>query len=75
MSALTEVQVGQRGRIISVGLPPEARQRLIEMGLTKGVEFEVVRYAPLGDPIDLKLRGYHLSIRKHEAQAIEVEVQ
>jgi Fe2+ transport system protein FeoA len=72
---VTELQVGQRGRVLSVALPPDQRQRLIEMGLTRGVEFEVVRYAPLGDPIDLKLRGYHLSIRKHEAQAIQVELQ
>jgi Fe2+ transport system protein FeoA len=40
------------------------------MGMTIGSEFEVVRFAPLGDPIDLKIRGYHLSLRKHEAAGI-----
>jgi len=63
-------KVGQRGRIVGFDLPPEQRLRLLEMGMTAGSEFEVVRFAPLGDPIDLKVRGYHLSIRKHEAAGI-----
>lgn len=67
---LAAFQVGQRGRIIGFDLPPEQRQRLLEMGMTTGSEFEIVRFAPLGDPIDLKVRGYHLSIRKHEATGI-----
>jgi ferrous iron transport protein A len=75
MSNLAELSAGQHGRVVAVTLPPENRQRLIEMGLTRGIDFEVVRYAPLGDPIELKVRGYHLSIRKHEAEGIEVEVK
>ncbi len=67
---LADFQVGQRGRIVGFDLPPEQRQRLLEMGMTAGSEFEIVRFAPLGDPIDLKVRGYHLSIRKHEAAGI-----
>ena len=51
-------------------IPPS---RLLEMGLLSGTRVEVVWYAPLGDPIDLKVRGYHLSIRKHEAAMIRVE--
>lgn len=73
MTSLAKLQIGERGRVVAVTLPPENRQRLIEMGLTRGASFEVVRYAPLGDPIDIKVRGYHLSLRKHEAEAIEVE--
>lgn len=57
---------------MSLDLPPSQRLRLLEMGLTVGTEFEVVRFAPLGDPVDLKVRGYHLSIRKQEANSIQV---
>lgn len=70
LSALT---VGQRGRVVGFDLPPEQRQRLLEMGLTAGVEFQVVRFAPLGDPIELKVRGYHLSLRKTEAAGVRIE--
>ena len=54
--------------------PGEQRQRLLEMGLTAGVEFQIVRYAPLGDPIELKVRGYHLSLRKQDAAGVRVEL-
>jgi len=65
--------VGQRGRVVGFELPPEPRQRLLEMGMTVGSEFEVVRFAPLGDPIELKVRGYHLSLRKVEAAGIQAD--
>ncbi len=67
---LAAFTVGQRGRIVGFDLPSEQRQRLLEMGMTAGSEFEIVRFAPLGDPVELKVRGYHLSIRKHEAAGI-----
>ena len=67
---LAAFTIGQRGRIAGFDLPPEQRQRLLEMGMTVGSEFEVVRFAPLGDPIELKVRGYYLSIRRHEAAGI-----
>ena len=70
---LSVLTVGQRGRVTGFELPPEQRQRLLEMGLTKGVEFQVVRFAPLGDPIEVKVRGYHLSLRKNEAAGVRVE--
>jgi Fe2+ transport system protein FeoA len=70
---LSELTVGQRGRVRGFDLPPEQRQRLLEMGLTVGVEFQIVRFAPLGDPIELKVRGYHLSLRKAEAGGVRVE--
>lgn len=73
MTSLADLRAGERGRVIAVSLPPENRQRLIEMGLTRGAGFQVVRYAPLGDPIDIKVRGYHLSLRRHEAELVEVE--
>lgn len=68
--SLANFTIGQRGRIAGFDLPPEQRQRLLEMGMTVGSEFQVVRFAPLGDPMELKVRGYHLSIRKHEAAGI-----
>jgi Fe2+ transport system protein FeoA len=70
--ALSELAIGDRGTILALELPPEARQRLLEMGMTPHAEVQVVRFAPLGDPVDIKVRGYHLSIRKHEAAGILV---
>ncbi|NQT86489.1 ferrous iron transport protein A [bacterium] len=49
------------------------RQRLLDMGITRGVEVQVERTAPLGDPMELKVKGYHLAVRKSEAAFIEVE--
>ncbi len=72
MTTLRDLRPGERGRVtgyVSDQLPP----RLFEMGLLPGTEVELVRLAPLGDPIDLKVRGFHLSIRKHEAELILVE--
>lgn len=54
------------------GLEPAARQRILEMGLTPGAACVVVRRAPFGDPIEVRLRGYSLSLRRHEAEAITV---
>jgi len=69
---LSSLPLGQKGRVVGFALPPEQRQRLLEMGLTVGASFEVVRFAPMGDPIDIKVRGYHLSLRKNEAAGILV---
>lgn len=69
---LSGLAVGQKARVLCLDLPPEQRQRILEMGLTVGTEFEVVRFAPLGDPMDLRVRGYHLSLRKREANGIQV---
>jgi len=69
---LSALPLGQRGRVVGFDLPPEHRQRLLEMGLTVGAEFQVVRFAPLGDPIDIKVRGYHLSLRKHDAAGVQI---
>ncbi len=51
------------------------RKRLMEMGLVRGTPVEVIRFAPLGDPVDIKVRGYHLSLRLAEAETIEVETE
>jgi len=70
---LAEMPVAARGRVCGMTLPAETHQRLLEMGLTRGASFQVVRYAPMGDPIEIKVRGYHLSLRKSEAAGIAVE--
>ncbi len=69
---LKDLKPGESGTITGYTetTPP---MRLMEMGMLPGAVVEVVRLAPLGDPIDLKVRGYHLSIRKHEAGMIEVQ--
>jgi Fe2+ transport system protein FeoA len=69
---LSDLKAGEKGRIVSFDLSSDLRQRLLEMGLTVGAEFEVVRFAPLGDPLEIKVRGYHLSLRKREANGIRV---
>lgn len=71
---LSTVPVGGRGRVTGFDLAGEQRQRLLEMGLTVGVEFQVIRYAPLGDPIEIKVRGYLLSLRKKDAAGVRVEI-
>jgi len=71
---LADMPVAGKGRVCAMTLPPETHRRLMEMGLTRGAAFEVVRYAPMGDPIEIRVRGYHLSLRKSEAAGIAVEV-
>jgi Fe2+ transport system protein FeoA len=66
--------VGQRVTIKGFDLPEGVRLRLLEMGLTEGAECRVVRYAPLGDPMEVQVRGYFLSLRTAEAEGILVEV-
>src|SRR5574341_1530446 len=64
--------VGSRLRIVGYFLPEDVQQRLLEMGLTLGTECVVMRYAPLGDPMELKVRGYLLSLRTSEAAGVRV---
>jgi DtxR family Mn-dependent transcriptional regulator len=71
---LDKLHTGQRGVVVHVGGKGPARRRMMDMGLVPGSEVEVVRVAPLGDPIEFTVKGYSLSLRKSEAKAIEVEV-
>jgi Fe2+ transport system protein FeoA len=73
LSPLDQLPVGARGRVRSVAGDDELSLRLLEMGLTPGVEIAVVGTAPLGDPVELELRGYRLSVRKSEAARVDVE--
>jgi DtxR family Mn-dependent transcriptional regulator len=71
---LHKLNTGQRGVVVRVGGKGPARRRMMDMGLVPGSEVEVVRVAPLGDPIEFTVKGYSLSLRKSEAKVIEVEV-
>ncbi len=70
---LAELTVGQRGVIRDVDGEPDLIQRLMELGLTDVEEVELVRFAPLGDPLEIRIRGYLLSLRRHEARAVLLE--
>lgn len=73
MRTLNEVAVGDRVVVKRIHGEGPLKRRIMDMGLTRGISVLVRRVAPLGDPIELKVRGYELSIRKTEAAAIEVE--
>ena len=71
---LKDLAVGDTGRVIGFGEGSKAyRRKLLSMGLTPGVEFSVTRYAPMGDPVEIRVRGFSLSLRKDEAAALRVE--
>ena len=70
---LKMLKPGQKGRVLRIRKRGETNKRIVEMGVTPGAVVEVERVAPLGDPIDIKVKGYHLSLRKEEAEGIEVE--
>lgn len=73
MNCLDRLAIGDRARVLRVTGADDITLRLLEMGLTPGVAVELLGAAPLGDPIELELRGYRLSIRKSEAARVEVE--
>ncbi len=70
---LSELKEGQAATILRVGGEGPFRRRLVEMGFLRGTEIYVEKYAPLKDPIELILKGYHVSLRVDEASHIEVE--
>ena len=69
---LSHLQAGQSARIHKINGRNPLRQRFLDMGLVKDTLLEVVDFAPLGDPMRIQVRGYHLAIRKHDADLIEV---
>ena len=69
---LTSLTVGGAGIVTQIQVAPENRARLLEMGLLVGTPVELVRFAPLGDPVEIKVRGYNLTLRKLEAEQIWV---
>ena len=70
---LKDAEIGQTVKVIKLLCSGPLKRRIMDMGITKGVEVRVRKVAPLGDPLELTVRGYELSLRKAEAEAIEVE--
>ena len=64
--------VGQKGSVKEINAPKALKRRLMDMGFTKGVGVEVIKMAPMGDPMEVAVRGYHLCLRKAEARSIEL---
>ena len=73
MKTLRDVKVGQSAVVTKLNGEGATKRRIMDMGITKGVEVQVCKVAPLGDPIEVTVRGYQLSIRKADAEMIEVE--
>lgn len=73
MKTLKEIQVGSYATVVKLHGAGAIKRRIMDMGITKGVELYVRKVAPLGDPIEIKVRGYELSLRKEDASQIEVE--
>ena len=73
MNTLRDVKIGNKVKVVKVHGEGAIRRRIMDMGITKGVELYVRKVAPLGDPLEIYVRGYELSLRKADAEMIEVE--
>lgn len=73
MKTLREVKIGETVKVVKLHGEGAVKRRIMDMGITKDVEIYVRKVAPLGDPIEVKVRGYELSIRKADAEMIEVK--
>ena len=73
MANLREVRIGDTCKVVKLHGEGAVKRRIMDMGITKGVEIYVRKVAPLGDPIEVTVRGYELSIRKADAEMVEVE--
>ena len=73
MRTLKETKVGDTVRVVKLHGEGAVKRRIMDMGLTKGVDVQIRKVAPLGDPIEVTVRGYELSIRKADAEMVEIE--
>lgn len=73
VKTLKDVKVGKTAKVVKLHGEGAIRRRIMDMGITKGVEIYVRKVAPLGDPMELNVRGYELSLRKADADIIEIE--
>jgi len=71
---LEDLKPGQEGTVISIGEKGPMRRRIMDMGVTPGTVIKVIKVAPLGDPIEVNIRGYELSLRKEEAKYIQIQM-
>jgi ferrous iron transport protein A len=69
---LNKLGIGCCGSVVAVGGDTDLRRRLLEMGFCNGASVEVIRRAPMGDPIEFRLRGYHLSLREEQARHVQI---
>ena len=73
MRTLKDVKIGETVRVTKVGGEGALKRRIMDMGITKGVSIKVMKAAPLGDPVEITVRGYELTLRKADCEKIEVE--
>ena len=73
MNTLRQIRAGSKAKVVKLHGEGAVKRRIMDMGITKGVEVQVCKVAPLGDPIEVTVRGYQLSIRKADTEMIEVE--
>lgn len=73
MKSLKDVKVGESATVVRLDGEGAIKRRIMEMGITKGVKIYVRKVAPLGDPIEINVRGYELSLRKEDAELVEVQ--
>ena len=73
MNTLKNVKVGKKAKVVKLHGEGPVRRRIMDMGITKGVEIYVRKVAPLGDPIEIRIRGYELTLRLEDASYIELE--
>jgi len=72
MQTLDTLEAGDRAEILEIGGEADTVERLMEMGVVAGTQIQVLKFAPLGDPLEIEIRGYHLSLRRTEAAEISV---
>ena len=73
MKTMKDAKVGEQFGVKKIHGEGALRRRIMDMGITRGTQINVVKNAPLGDPMELELRGYHLSLRRKDAELVEVE--
>lgn len=73
MKTLRETKIGDTVKVVRLHGAGAVKRRIMDMGITRGAEIHVVKVAPLGDPVEITVRGYQLSVRKADAEMIEVE--
>ena len=73
MKTLREAAIGSTVRVVRINGEGAIKRRIMDMGITRGVEIYIRKVAPLGDPVEITVRGYELSIRKADAEMVEVE--
>jgi len=73
--ALSDLKARNKGKVRKITGQGQLKKKLLDMGVLPGSEFEVLRVAPLGDPVEIKIKGYNLSLRKEEARQVSVEVE